>query len=277
MILGKNKPVYIYEAGTPIAPESSAVRRLTRQELVTFMRDNRLLFSPKDIKNGNVHLSPNALELLRQSGLKSVLETPHVMSAAELQAYSKQRAAASSATKAQARGSHVATVRQKSPPAAAKVKTSRPSHRVPNLTKFLANKQVRIPKLPAGKVRMAESSMAQHVPSPLANFLATKRQEEADIAPKLSQKATHEGFGQIEVALSDRIEPYRGPLIPREVGRSVGLILVAGLASLVLSSAAKEVNSEHTGSTGSQVASFVLGTVANMHETVSTQTNKLDR
>ena len=131
--------------------------------------------------------------------------------------------------------------------------------------------------MPAEKVRAAGSSMAQHVPSPLANFLATKRQEEADIAPKLSQKATHEGFGQIEVALSDRIEPYGGPLIPREVGRSLSVIIAAGLASLVLSSAAQETNNEHAGSTGSQVASFILGTVANMHETVASQTNKLDR
>ena len=264
-----NKPVYIYEAGKPINPEDSAVRRLTRQELATFMREHKLLFSPKDIKQGNIQINPNALELLRQSGLKSVLETPHVMSAAELQAYSKQRAA-------QARGSHVATVRQKSAPAAAKVRTSQPSHRGPNLTKFLADKEVRIPKVPAEKVRAAGSSMAQHVPSPLANFLATKRQEEADIAPKLSQKATHEGFGQIEVALSDRIEPYGGPLIPREVGRSLSVIIAAGLASLVLSSAAQETNNEHAGSMGSQVASFLGGTIENMYDTISSQTNKLD-
>lgn len=114
-------------------------------------------------------------------------------------------------------------------------------------------------------------------PPPVHRFLAHKQREEADIAPKQKQQTTHAGFGPIETRLSDRIEPYRGPLIPKEVGRSVGLIVAAGVASLVLSSAAQEAREERTGSQGAQIASFFGGTVVNLYNTVSTPVSAVEQ
>ncbi len=274
-MLGKNKPVYIYEAGQPIDADSSAVRRLTRQELATFMRENRQLFSTKDIKNGKVQLSANALELLRQSGLKSVLETPHVMSAQELQAYSQQRAAASSAAKAQTKSLQLATARQNPAPAAAQNSTLQRSFSFPNFANFFANRQVSVPKVATESFRAVGTSALQHVPTPFTNFLATKRQEEADIHP-VSGGEQRANLEPLERVFPDLIQTIPAENLVREAGKVVSTVALGALVGFVGISAVKEANNEHTGSAPAQIASFLVGTVESMHDTISSQTKKLE-
>jgi hypothetical protein len=103
------------------------------------------------------------------------------------------------------------------------------------------------------------------------NFLQAKKDEEAFVVPSIILERQN-GLGLLETVFADSVEPAPRHRVVRGVGQ---VVLWGGLAAVLgtgIAAALEETQTEHTGTGPVKVVSFVRGTVANMYDSVSAQT-----
>lgn len=306
-MFGKNKLIAIYpNTGDQPEPGVPPAMVANQRDLKAMLRTCNYPFSPNDIDGqGRLFVRADVLKSIAETAAAVATETAQsgkeqriVLSASRTPAQpnSPDKAqgrisltrAATTGPKPKAKPAVKATQRQARKP----VEPVRPARAARPSTPTAPSKPVvQSPKQKAAQVpRPARrqpnailsstaatlTALKTHTPQPLATFLAAKQQEEAGIIQKPKERA-RSGLGPIETQFPDRVETFQIPRFSRELGRSVGLLAVTGMATWLFASAAQEVGVERTGSQGAQVASFVGGTVVNLYNSVSAPANAVEQ
>lgn len=246
MIFDGSKEIRVYAAGEEGDNLSPPHMVIPRNELLGFMEAAPYVFSKKDIKRGKIHMPPHILQALIDQQELNKVEQSMADVAAPLE---RPTAAQEGRTPKQQTRSD--SKLPKSQPA-----TSVVSH----VENFVPN---------------PVSSATNRAPWPVGSFLSKKQAEEATIFPTTTHD-TQVGLGLLETVFAESIQTVPRHRVTRAVGKAV---LWGGFAAFVATgalAAAQEPHNEHTGSDLLKTVRFVGGTISNLYDMVSAQTEGIE-